>query len=149
MLNWEAKFDNKQTKWKWKENTNNFHQLWITGNKILNRKQEIDKCNYCYINYMLFYKQSFSSTQFYCCSISWIEIQMLLSYCLIYIPHFDIPQKWDPGPGTSAVGTPKCLGGTWNLGSPKWDLGPRTSKYSSGPKTQDPQSETRNPGPRK
>ena len=52
-----------------------------------------------------------------------------------------IPEKWDPGPGTSTGGTPKCLGVTrdpqsgtqdpkifkWDPGPPKWarDPGPQ------------------------
>ena len=44
-------------------------------------------------------------------------------------------------PGRLQVGppgrrTPKCLGGTRDLGPPKWDLGSGTSKHSSG--TQNP-----------
>ena len=45
----------------------------------------------------------------------------------------DIPERWDPRPGTRDPGP---LGGAQDPGPLKWDLGPGTSKFSSG--TRDP-----------
>ena len=45
-----------------------------------------------------------------------------------------IPEKWDPGSGTSIGGTPGP--GSRNPKKSRWDPGPGTPKYSCG--TRDP-----------
>ena len=54
---------------------------YIKGNKYVQQKFSW--------NYMLFYKQNvFSPTSRCCLTFSWIELQILLRYCLIHKPSF-------------------------------------------------------------